>query len=351
MREGVKKFGEDTGHRCFLLGPPQADAALQVQIVEDVIAQGVDAICIVPFSVEAVEPVLQKARDLGIVVVSHEASNQMNADAIIEPFDNFAYGVHLMDHLAFYMNENGDYAVFVGSLTSKSHNGWIDGAIDRQKEQYPEMNLVTERIEEYDNQNIAYEKTKELIKAYPNLEGIQGSASTTAAGAGLAVEERGLQDKIAVVVSGLVSQCQQYLESGSVKLISFWDPADAGYVMNEIAVTLLEGRNISDGYDLGVDGYRDFPNLSVAENLALNTHLDRNRFFLSWRDTRQIAAHALEQLGARIDLGKTVDELPLAEKQLVAIADFISADPWFSGGPDLSLLRHTVSVNIIRRIS
>jgi simple sugar transport system substrate-binding protein len=255
MREGVEKFGKETGHKCFLLGPAQADAALQVQIIEDVIAQGVDAICVVPFSVEAIEPVLRKARSQGIVVVSHEASNQANADAIIEPFDNFAYGAHLMDHLARHMGEQGQYAVFVGSLTSKSHNEWIDGAIARQKEKYPHMELVTERIEEYDNQNTAYEKTKELIKAYPELKGIQGSASTTAAGAGLAVEEKGLQNKLAVVGSGLVSQCRQYLASGSTKLISFWDPADAGYVMNKIAVMLLEGKKLTNGADLGVPGY------------------------------------------------------------------------------------------------
>jgi simple sugar transport system substrate-binding protein len=255
MREGVRRFSEETGHKCFLLGPAQADAALQVQIIEDVIAQGVDAICVVPFSVEAIEPVLRKARRQGIVVVSHEASNQVNADAIIEPFDNFAYGAHLMDHLGRYMGQRGQYAVFVGSLTSKSHNEWIDGAIARQKQQYPQMELVTERIEEYDNQNMAYEKTKELIKAYPELRGIQGSASTTAAGAGLAVEEKGLQDRVAVVGSGLVSQCRQYLKSGSTKLISFWDPADAGYVMNKIAVMLLENKRLSNGMDLGVPGY------------------------------------------------------------------------------------------------
>jgi simple sugar transport system substrate-binding protein len=255
MREGVKQFGDETGHKCFLLGPAQADAALQVQIIEDVIAQGVDAICVVPFSVEAIEPVLRKARSRGIIVVSHEASNQVNADAIIEPFDNFAYGAHLMDHLAHYTGGQGQYAVFVGSLTSKSHNEWIDGAIARQKEKYRQMELVTERIEEYDNQNTAYEKTKELIKAYPELRGIQGSASTTAAGAGLAVEEKGLQNRLAVVGSGLVSQCRQYLASGSTKLISFWDPADAGYVMNKIAVTLLEGKKLTNGADLGVAGY------------------------------------------------------------------------------------------------
>ena len=267
MREGVKKFSDDTGQECFLQGPPKTDAALQVQIIEDLIAQGVDAICVVPFSVEALEPVLRKARQMGITVVCHEASNQINADLIIEAFDNHAFGAHLMDHLARFMNEKGDYAVFVGSLTSKSHNEWIDGGIACQQDKYPRMNLVTERIEEYDNQNLAYEKVKELIKAYPDLKGIQGSASTTAAGAGLAVEEKGLQDKIVVVGCGLVSMCRQYLQSNSVKLISFWDPADAGYVMNKIALMLLEGKKLSDGMDLGITGYKQIKQDANKSNL------------------------------------------------------------------------------------
>jgi len=267
MRSGVAKFTSDTRQDCFLMGPPKADAALQVQIIEDLIAGGVDAICIVPFSVEAVEPVLKKARSLGIKVVAHEASNLKNADVIIEAFDNHAYGAHLMDHLARYMGEEGEYAVFVGSLASKSHNEWVEGAIKRQEEAYPKLQLIRDRIEEYDNQNIAYEKTKELIKTYPNLKGIQGSASTTAAGAGLAVEEKGLQDKIMVVGSGLVSMTGPYLKSGSVKMISFWDPADAGYVMNQMALLLLKGKEITHGMDFAISGYRNIKQDSLKSNL------------------------------------------------------------------------------------
>ncbi|MGH6859086.1 MAG: substrate-binding domain-containing protein, partial [Phyllobacterium sp.] len=59
MREGVDQFKSETGADVWMVGPSSADAAAQVQIVENLIAQGVDAICIVPFSVEAVEPVLK----------------------------------------------------------------------------------------------------------------------------------------------------------------------------------------------------------------------------------------------------------------------------------------------------
>jgi simple sugar transport system substrate-binding protein len=267
MREGVEAFGEDTGHSVFLLGPAKADAAEQVQIIEGLIAQQVDAICVVPFSVEAVEPVLKKAREQGIVVVCHEASSQQNADLIIEAFRNADYGRHMMDHLARFMGEKGEYATFVGSLTSKSHNEWVDAAVAHQKQKYPEMVNVAAKVEDYDDQNRAYEKTKELIKAYPNLTGIQGSAMTTVPGAALAVEEKGLQDKIQVVGTSLVSVSGPYLRSGAAKLISFWDPADAGYAMNKLAVMLLDGEDVQEGADLNIEGYRklsrspDKPNL------------------------------------------------------------------------------------------
>lgn len=257
MEEGVKEFAEDTGHEAFQVGPQKADAALQVQIIEDLIAQKVDAITVVPFSTEAVEPVLKKARDKGIVVVSHEASSLQNIDCDIEAFDNAAYGEHFMEHLAKLMGEEGEYATFVGSLTSKTHNEWVDAAVKLQKEKYPNMKLVANKLESYDDQMTAYEKTKELLKAHPNLKGIQGSAMADAPGAALAIEEMGLIGKVHVVGTSLVSVAGKYLESGACDLIGFWDPAKAGYAMNKLAVMILEGEEIKDGLDLGIPGYEN----------------------------------------------------------------------------------------------
>jgi simple sugar transport system substrate-binding protein len=48
MEEGVLAFGKATGHTTFQQGPAKADAALQVQVVEDLIAQQVNALCVVP---------------------------------------------------------------------------------------------------------------------------------------------------------------------------------------------------------------------------------------------------------------------------------------------------------------
>jgi simple sugar transport system substrate-binding protein len=255
MDEGVKKFAADTGANAFQVGPAKADAQLQVQLVEDMIAQGVDAIAIVPFAPEAVEPVLKKAMDAGIKVVSHEASAIQNAEYDLEAFQNGAYGEHLMKALGECMGGKGEYAVFVGSLTSKSHNEWVDGAIAYQKANFPEMTLVGSKNETFDDQQQAYAKTQELLRAFPNVRGFQGSASTDVGGIGLALEERGMADDTCVMGTSLPSIASQYLETGAVDMISFWDPALAGYAMNKLAVMLINGEPVTDGMDLGVEGY------------------------------------------------------------------------------------------------
>jgi len=257
MSTGVNKFKQETGVDAFQIGPQKADAALQVQMIEDLIAQNVDAIVVVPYSPEALEPVLKKARDKGIVVISHEASNLKNIDYDVEAFDNAAYGEHLMAKLGELTDGQGEYATFVGNLTTKTHNEWIDAAIKLQENSFPGMKQVAERLESNDDQKTAYEKTRELLKKYPNLAGIQGSGMPDAAGAALAVEEMGLTGKVKIVGTSLVSVAGKYLQSGSLDMISFWDPADAGYAANKLALMILEGKEdqIKDGMDLGAPGY------------------------------------------------------------------------------------------------
>ena len=115
MEEGVVKYAEDTGTNAFQVGPAQADPQQQASLIEDMIAQKVDALAVVPMSPEALEPVLERAREAGIAVITHEAASQQNIDYDIEAFRNEDFGANLMDQLASCMGEEGEYAVFVGS--------------------------------------------------------------------------------------------------------------------------------------------------------------------------------------------------------------------------------------------
>jgi simple sugar transport system substrate-binding protein len=153
------------------------------------------------------------------------------------------------------MGGEGEYAVFVGSLTSQTHMQWVDGAIAHQKANYPNMVLVGDRNETFDDQQNAYARAQEVLRAFPNIRGFQGSASTDVAGIGLAIEERGMEDQTCVFGTSLPSIAGQYIETGAVDGIGFWDPSIAGYAMNKLAVMVMNGESVTDGMDLGLPGY------------------------------------------------------------------------------------------------
>ena len=96
---------------------------------------------------------------------------------------------------------------------------------------------------------------QDLLRKHPDIKGFQGGSAIDVLGIGRAVEEAGLQGKICVIGLGLPKDSGKYLESGAIQGIGFWDPKDAGIVMNKVAQLLLEGKQITDGMDLGVPGY------------------------------------------------------------------------------------------------
>jgi simple sugar transport system substrate-binding protein len=256
--EGVLEFAKATGYNCYVKGPPITDSAQQIQVLEELIAQGIDALCVVPIDPEACEPVLKRARDMGIVVISHEAPGMVNVDFNIEAFDNQAYGAYMMDELAKVIGEKGEYVTMVAFLSSVSHNEWMDSAIVHQKATYPNMVLVSEqKIECEDNMELAYERTKELIKKYPNIKGFLGASSYDPPGAGKAIDELGKNGQIYAVGTSVPSVAEPYLVSGSNPAVLCWDPALSGKAMLELAVMILDGRKaeIKAGLNLGIEGY------------------------------------------------------------------------------------------------
>src|SRR5512143_2578008 len=159
METGVTQFGKDKGiGKAFMEGPPQVDSAAQVAMIEDLIAQNVDAICNVPYGVPENEPAQKKAMDAGIVVVGHEAATAkegtLNYD--VEAFDNCSYGEEMMKEMANRIpNQEGKYIQFVGSLTNASHNEWMDCAKAYAEKNYPNL-VYVERYESKEDQTVAY---------------------------------------------------------------------------------------------------------------------------------------------------------------------------------------------------
>ncbi len=255
MAEGVAAYGKDNPKvKTSEVGPAKADSAQQLRLIEDLVAKNVSALAVVPMDPSALEGVLKRAMGRGIKVITHEADNLKNTQVDIEAFDNKVFGARFNEKLANCMGKTGKWTSFVGSLGSLTHVQWADGGAENAK-QYPGMELVSPKNESFNDANKAYEKAREILRKYPDIKGFQGGSAIDVIGIGRAVEEAGLVGKVCVVGLGLPKDTAKYLESGAVQSISFWDPKDAGYVMNKVADLVLQGKEITDGMDLGVPGY------------------------------------------------------------------------------------------------
>ena len=111
-------------------------------------------------------------------------------------------------------------------------------------------------------------------------------------------------------------------KSTLIKVIAGVEKPDAGeIVVGGRPLTHLEPiQAIRAGIQVIYQDLALFPNLTVAENLALNTEIQRGRIFVNWQRMHRIGVRAMLRLGCQMDLHARVGELSMADRQLVAIA-------------------------------
>lgn len=76
---------------------------------------------------------------------------------------------------------------------------------------------------------------------------------------------------------------------------------------------------ITQGIQVIYQDFSLFPNLTAAENIAINNLVARGAQFVRWSEVRSIAQEAISRIGVDIDLDAIVGDLSVADRQLIAI--------------------------------
>lgn len=120
-------------------------------------------------------------------------------------------------------------------------------------------------------------------------------------------------------------------KSTLIKVISGAHDPDEGNIF-------IEGKKVEnlkpiDSIRMGIQViYQDFavfPNLTVAENIAMNRALMTGAKKMDWKEARKLAIEAMEMIGAKMDPDILVERLSVANKQMVAICRAIINDAKF----------------------
>ncbi len=98
------------------------------------------------------------------------------------------------------------------------------------------------------------------------------------------------------------------------------DEGSAIYIEGEKVTSLTPITAVHKGIAVTYQDFSLFPNLSVAENIAISTVLEENKATVDWKKLRSIAQKAIDRIGEDIDIDMRLGSYSIAKQQLVAIA-------------------------------
>jgi len=250
-QEAAKELGDV---KVIYTGPTTTTAEAQIEVLNGLIAQGVDAIAISANDPDALVPVLKKAMQRGIKVVSWDSGVAPAGRQIhLTPSNNELIGeinVKLADDALKALNaEKGDVAILSATPTSTNQNIWI-GEMKKVLPQYPGINLVTVAYGD-DLSDKSYRETVGLLKTYPDLKVIVSPSSVGIVAAAQAVKDQGKIGKVYVTGLGLPSEMAGAVKSGASKSFAIWNPIDLGYAATYLANDLIKGTATKSEADMG----------------------------------------------------------------------------------------------------
>ncbi len=244
--EAAKELGDV---EIIYTGPTDTTAEGQIEVINALIAQGVDAIAISANDPDAVAPALQKAMERGITVISWDSGVAPEGRAMhLNPSSNPLIGNMIIKLAADNLPEGGDVAVLSASATATNQNTWI-AEMNKVLPNYKGINVVA-TVYGDDLADKSYRETQGLIQKYPNLKAIIAPTSVGIVAAAQAVTDAGKIGQINVTGLGLPSEMAGHVKSGASKSFAIWNPIDLGYSAAMLSYSLINGAEAKPGAEI-----------------------------------------------------------------------------------------------------
>ncbi len=253
--EGAQEAAKELGDaEVIYTGPTSTTAEGQIEVINSLIAQKVDAIAVSANDTDALVPILKKAQQRGIKVVSWDSGVAPDGRQVhLNPSSNPQIGemnVKLADEaLQATGSETGDIAILSATPTSTNQNIWIE-EMKKVLPQFPQLNLVA-TVYGDDLADKSYRETMGLLKSHPNLKVIVAPTSVGIVAAAQAVQDQGRIGEVFVTGLGLPSELAGHVDSGAVKSFAIWNPIDLGYAATMISYNLVKGEASGSAVGMG----------------------------------------------------------------------------------------------------
>ena len=233
---------EAEGGEVQVVYPETATADAQIKVLDNLISQDFDAICISANDVNALQAKLEEAMDEGIKVSSFDsAPNKDSREIFVNQAGTKEVAQALMDAVLDISGGEGQFAILSATSQSANQNAWIDAmkTIMEGDDKYSKLELV-DVVYGDDEPQKSTDQTAALLQNYKDLKVICAPTTVGIAAAAKYLQDNGSECKLTGL--GLPSEMQEYTGDDadhSCPYFYLWDMQGLGKLSALTTIALI----------------------------------------------------------------------------------------------------------------
>ncbi len=244
---GAEEKAEELGVDVTVLGPEKFDVAQQLQILEDLIAKGVNGIAVGATDPKAVIPVVNKAMEQGIKVTCFDTDSPDSKRLSFIGTDNLNAGRHAGEVMTKLLNGKGEIIVSMGVPTQLNLVQRLDG-FKEVLAKSPEMKIVDIQSGHGDPEK-TLSNIENMLQAHPEADGLFGVDA--AAGPGAVVAFKAAGATIPVVTFDDLPEILDGIREGIITYSIVQRQYKWGVLSVQYLVDAINGKSIPPIVDTG----------------------------------------------------------------------------------------------------
>ncbi len=239
LRDGVVKEAESLGMEVIIVDA-QNDSAKQVNDVEDLIQQGVDALLINPTDSASISTAVQSANNIGIPVVTLDRSADKGKVEALVASDNIKGGEMAANYLIEKLGEKAEVIELEG----------VPGASATRERGQGFHNIADQKLNVIAKQAADFDRTKgltvmeNLLQANPNVKAVFAHNDEMALGAIEAINSSGKD--VSVIGFDGNDDALNAIKAGDLEATVAQQPELIGKLAVNAARDVLQGKKVEE---------------------------------------------------------------------------------------------------------
>lgn len=276
--DGAQKYAADWGITVDYQGSATASAADQVQVINNAVASGADAICISTVDAAGVRDALQAAADAGLAVCTWDSDSESDVRALmVSQGTPEVLGQMLVDMSVDALEKRGvdpandevKYVWHYSQATVTDQNSWQVAGEKIIAEKYPNWVKVADNYYSEQDAEKAVSTGAAILDAYADIDLIICNDSTALPGQLKAAQNKGL-GKDDVTITGFASpmSIKEYCDADVLYEWGLWDCGIQGAMGCYLAAYVAAGNEVKVGDKVSIPGIGDceiLPNDCLTE--------------------------------------------------------------------------------------